>query len=163
MRRLELAGLRVALDNLNARQLKHLFGEYGVIVLVEDDPYDASLNDHLGAQLAWERRRVDSRTERPRPARLHDCRLLGVQAQTLVKVDALVHVIVAPFTAAVIAVVEAERCPVVASRDDTLVFGDDGTVATLHTVGAARRQLSQPHEVGVEGWADQLAIFEVEL
>ena len=57
-----------------------------------------------------------------------------MQAQTLVQVNALVHVLVTALTAPLIAVKQPKRCPVVPSGHDALVFGDDGSVASLHTV-----------------------------
>ena len=57
-----------------------------------------------------------------------------MEAEALVKVDPLVNIVVASLAPALIAVDQAERCPIVASRDDSLVLRDDGTISSLHTV-----------------------------
>ena len=57
-----------------------------------------------------------------------------MEAEALVKVDPLVNIVVASLATALIAVDQAEGCPIVASRDDSLVLRDDGTISSLHTV-----------------------------
>lgn len=86
-----------------------------------------------------------------------------MQAETLIQVDSLMHVIIAPLAAALITVDKSKWRAIVASGNDALIFGNDGSVAPLHAVRARRRKLGQPHEVSVEGRSDQLRVPEVVL
>lgn len=60
--------LWVRLNNFDVGELKHLFGEHRVVVFVEYDTQNACLDDHLRAELAWERRCVDCTTHSARTA-----------------------------------------------------------------------------------------------
>jgi len=86
-----------------------------------------------------------------------------MKTKTFVKVDALQGVRIAPVAATFVAINEAKGCAIVASRDHTAVFGDDGTVATLHAVWATRSELWKSHEVGVESRTYQLLVIELEV
>ena len=70
------------------------------------------------------------------------------------------HVIVAPLAATLITVNESEGRAIVASGNDALVFRNDSSVSSLHTIRARRGKLSQSHEVSVEGRSDKLRILE---
>ena len=72
------------MNDLNAGHCQHLLAELTVVGLVVDDSLDASLDDHLCAQLARETCRVERRAHGPLSASLHDRRLLSVETQTLV-------------------------------------------------------------------------------
>ena len=59
--------------NFNFGHREHLFAEYTIVRLVEDNPLDASLDDHLGAKLAWEGSGVDCGPHSPVSSSLHNC------------------------------------------------------------------------------------------
>lgn len=80
----QVAVFRITLDDLNIGVGEHLLREFAVVLLVEHYPGDAGLNDHLGAELAWERSCVDCRSNGSWPSCFDDGRLLRVEAHTLV-------------------------------------------------------------------------------
>ena len=63
----------VDLDDLDVCEGEHLFGESGVVVLVEDDSNDTCLDDDFGAELAWEGRCVDCSAHGAGSASFDDC------------------------------------------------------------------------------------------
>ena len=145
--------LRVNLHDFDVSQREHLFRQRCIVVLVVDDPHDASLDDLFCAQLARERGRVDGGSHGSWSTSFYDCRLLGVQANTVLQVDALADVVVAALAATFVAVGQIERGAIVARRDHSVVLCNDSSVSSLHAVGARRCQLGHSHEVGVEGWS----------
>ena len=59
-----------------------------------------------------------------------------MQAETLVQVDSLMNIVIAPLAATLIAIGKSKGNSIVAGRYHSLVFCDDRTNATLHAVRA---------------------------
>ena len=59
-----------------------------------------------------------------------------MQANAVLKVNALTNIIVAALAATFIAVGEIKWSSIVASRDHTLVLRDHRSIATFHAIGA---------------------------
>lgn len=150
------------MHDFDLRHGEHLLAELAVVWFVVYDALDATLDDHLGAELAREAGRVQGRAHGALATGLHDRRLLGVQAHALVEVNALLNVVVAAFAAAFVAVRNAEGRAVVAGRHHSIIFSNDSSISFLHAVAPAGSQLSQAHEVRIESGPHQLFVGEVE-
>ena len=123
--------------DLNISHRQHLLAQSAIIRLVENDPLDATLDDHLGAELARVRCRVDGSTHGAISSGFHDRGLLSVETQAFIQVDTLLHIVIASLASALVTVGQAERSPIVTCRYDPVVHGDDGPIAFLHAVGSA--------------------------
>lgn len=144
----------IQLHHLNVRHGQHLPAQLAVVVLVVNHAHDAALDDFARAQLARKVRCVEGCAQSFGTARFDNGAFLCMQTQTLVQLLALGQVVVAALTATLVAVSEAPWRSVVAGGNDTAVFGNDGSNARLHAVGATCGDLSQTKEVSVEGGAD---------
>jgi hypothetical protein len=71
-------------DDLDLCHGQHLFAQLAVVWLVIDNSFDATLDDHLCAQLAGVTRRVDRCPHTSASSSLHNCTLLSVKTQALV-------------------------------------------------------------------------------
>tara|TARA_B110000285_G_C14840037_1_gene474923 strand:+ start:158 stop:478 length:321 start_codon:yes stop_codon:yes gene_type:complete len=98
------------------------------------NPLDSSLNDHLGAQQAWERCRVNSGPHALLPSSLHYRRLFGMETDALIQIDSLLDVIITPLAPALIAINQPESCAVVPGRYDSIIFRDYRAIASFHAV-----------------------------
>ena len=86
-----------------------------------------------------------------------------MQAHTLVQVDALFHIIVASLASTLIAIWQTKCCSVVTSRNDSIIFCNNCTVAFFHAVASRGCQFCELHEVCIERWSHELFVVKLEL
>ena len=113
---------------------EHLFGKWVLKRIPVDYSFYPSLDNHFGTQKTWETGCVQSGSLTVFSTCFHDCRLFSVQTHTLVEVDPLAHIVVAPFASSLIAVDESEWSAIVARRNNSVVHGNNGSIPLLHTV-----------------------------
>lgn len=124
---------------------------------------DTSLNYHFCAEKARERSCVYRCTHALFSSSLHNSRFFSVETDAFVEIDTLLYVVIASLATALIAVYESKCCTIVPSRNYSVVFCDNCTIASLHAVRSWSSQLRQFHKVSVKRWSDKFLIIEIKI